>query len=393
MIGEIVKFDNLGRGILYDNDKITFISKCVPGDVIEYDIVKSTKSYNIGKLIRVIIPSKNRITPKCPFFDNCGGCELQHISYKDTIEYKESNIRYLLNKHNINCELSIIKNPQPFNYRNKVTLKIVDGKIGFYESKSNTIVSINECLLASKSINDVISNIDKLNIKNGIVTIRSNELNEILLVINTLGIVNLNNLNTNIIGVVINDKLCYGVDTINEVINGITYQTSYNSFFQVNPYITSLLFNIIKDNIYSDNILDLYCGVGAITLQVASKCKKVTGVEIVDNAIKNAKHNAKINNINNVDFILSDSTKAVKELENNYNTIIVDPPRSGLTKEVCNYLSNSNAKRIIYVSCNPQTLFRDLDLLKEKYEVNKYYLCDMFSYTAHVECVCILDKY
>ena len=115
MIGEIEKFDNLGRGILYDNDLITFVPKTAPGDVIEYEILKKAKKYNIGKLKRVIMPSKIRITPKCPYFDNCGGCDLQHISYKDTIKYKKDNINYLLKKHNYSVKPIVIENDKCLN--------------------------------------------------------------------------------------------------------------------------------------------------------------------------------------------------------------------------------------------------------------------------------------
>ncbi len=392
MIGEIEKFDNLGRGILYDNGVITFVPKTAPGDVIEYEIIKKAKKYNIGKLKRVIMPSKIRITPKCPYFDNCGGCDLQHISYKDTIKYKKDNINYLLKKHNYSVKPMVIENDKCFNYRNKISLKIIDGKIGYYESDTNKIVPINNCLLAKESINNIISNLGLFNIKNGLITIRCNELDEILLIITTEDPVNLDNISSNIIGIIINDKLCYGIDTIKETINNIVYQISYNSFFQVNSLVASKMFNIIKENIYGDNILDLYCGVGAITLQVASNAKNVTGVEIVSNAISNASYNAKLNGINNAKFILQDSSKAIKGLKEYYDTIIVDPPRVGLSNTVCNYLINSNSKRIIYVSCNPQTLFRDLNILKEKYDINSFYLFDMFSYTEHCESIAILER-
>ena len=392
MKGKIEKFDNLGRGILYSDGKITFIPKTCPGDVIEYRIDAEYKNYNEGSLVRIVTPSKMRVQPKCPFYDVCGGCDLEHISYEDTINYKLDNIKYLLNKNDFLVDVSVIKNPKPYNYRNKITLKIVNGKIGYYESKTNNIVPIDNCLLASQTINEVISNIDSFNIMNGNITIRSNELDEVLLSIDTEDKVNLDSINDNVIGIVINGKLEYGFDTINENINDIIYQISYNSFFQVNPYVASKIFDIVKKNVVGNNVLDLYCGVGAIALQVAEKVENVIGVEIVENAISNAMVNAKVNSISNATFILKDSKDAVSTLDNNYDTIIVDPPRIGLSKEVSEYLNNSNAKRVIYVSCNPQTLMRDLSILKEKYIIIKFYIADMFSYTEHCESITVLER-
>ena len=390
MEGKIEKFDNLGRGILYSNGKITFIPKTCPKDVVEYEIIREHKNYNEGVLVRVIIPSKMRIKPLCPYYDLCGGCDLLHISYEDSIKYKENKIKDLLKKDNYDIKPIVVKNSSIYNYRNKISLKVVDGKIGFYKSKSNTIVEINECLLANTLINNVIKDLSKINIKNGNVTIRTNG-KDILLVIDTLDNIDVSKLNVQ--GKVLNKKLINGSDTIFEEINGIKYITSYDSFFQVNPNIASKLFETIIEYINSDDkVLDLYCGVGAITLQIAKKASIVTGVEIVENAIKNAIYNAKLNNIDNAKFILKDSSKAINDLNELYDCIIVDPPRSGLSKEVCIYLFNSSCKRIIYVSCDPGTLFRDLKILNENYKLINYYLFDMFSFTEHCESLVVLER-
>ena len=391
MQGTIEKFDDLGRGILYYNNKITFIPKTCPGDTIEFEIIKEYNSFNEGRLKKIIIPSNKRIIPKCIYYDECGGCLLQHISYKDTINYKINRINYLLHKYEYDIVPVILENPHPYNYRNKISLKVVNKKIGLYKYKSNELVPIKKCSIVDNNINNILSSLNSLNIINGTITIKTNNDNHILLDINSKDKININNVNVD--GIVLNNKLIYGTDTIIEEINGIKYQTSYDSFFQVNPYVACILFDTIKKYIdKNDNVLDLYCGVGAISLQIASICQKVTGVEIVSNAIKNAIYNAKINNITNTKFVLNDSSKAIKELNDYYDCIIVDPPRSGLAKDVCTYLCNSNAKKIIYVSCNPDTLFRDLAVLKEKYSLYKIFVFDMFSFTEHCESVCILER-
>ena len=392
---KIEKFDDFGRGICYIDNKVTFVPNTIPNDLVEIKITKEFKNYNEGKLINILIPSKKRIEPKCPYFSKCGGCVLQNMNYKDTLEYKKEKVINIFKKNKLEINPVVIENANYYNYRNKISLKVIDKKIGYYEPRSHSIVEIDSCLVASNSINKTISLIKKMGINNGLVTIRCNKNDEILIIIESKDKLNIDvdsiKDNIKLVGIVINNKLFYGEDFLYENINGIFYKISYDSFFQVNPYIASKIFNIIKENIKpNETVLDIYSGVGTLSLTASTVAKKVIGIEIVENAVLNAIHNAKINKINNVDFLLNDATKAITKLNLFFDKVIVDPPRAGLTKTVIDTIKKIKPKEIIYVSCDPQTLVRDIKLLSDLYIINKFYIADMFSFSYHVESVCIL---
>ncbi len=392
----IDRFDDLGRGIAYVGDKITFVPNTIPGDTVAITITKENKKYNIAKVDKYIKLSSRRVKPKCPYFDICGGCTLQSISYEDTINYKYNKVKNLFKKNNIDINPTIIKNPSPFNYRNKISLKVVDKKIGFYEENTHNIVEIKECIIASPAINKTIPLISEFNIINGSITIRSNKNDEILIIIesNDKLNININYLKTQIklVGIVINNETFYGDNFLIENVNDYFYKISYDSFFQVNPYVASILFNEVSKRINEeDTVLDLYCGVGTLSLN-AARAKEVIGVEIVENAILNAIFNARINKIDNVKFILNDSTKVVSKLNKKFSKVIVDPPRSGLTKTIIENILSINPEEIIYVSCDPATLVRDILLFIDKYSVSEAIIFDMFSYTYHVETMIILKR-
>ena len=392
---KIEKLDDFGRGICYIDNKVTFVPNTIPNDLVEIKITKEFKNYNEGKLINILIPSKKRIEPKCPYFSKCGGCVLQNMNYKDTLEYKKEKVINIFKKNKLEINPVVIENANYYNYRNKISLKVIDKKIGYYEPKSHSIVEIDSCLVASNSINKTISLIKKMGINNGLVTIRCNKNDEILIIIESKDKLNIDvdsiKDNIKLVGIVINNKLFYGEDFLYENINEIFYKISYDSFFQVNPYIAEKIFNIIKENIKpNETVLDIYSGVGTLSLTAAKVAKKVIGIEIVENAVLNAIHNAKINKINNVDFLLNDATKAITKLNLSFDKVIVDPPRAGLTKTVIDTIKKIKPKEIIYVSCDPQTLVRDIKLLSDLYIINKFYIADMFSFSYHVESVCIL---
>ena len=205
-------------------------------------------------------------------------------------------------------------------------------------------------------------------------------------------ILNLNDKDTNVI-LGTDEKILYGRDYIYDIYDGIKVKLSLKSFYQVNYQQMLKLYAKVKelaDISSNDEVLDLYCGIGTISLYMARFVKHVTGVEIVEAAINNAKDNAKMNNINNVDFILADASKDMDEYIKNKDLVILDPPRKGISKQLIDSLINNKVNKIVYVSCNPATLNRDLDLLSEHYNVSNIYPVDMFPYTIHVECVCVL---
>ena len=394
---KIERFDDLGRGIGYINNKVTFIDKVVPEDIVEVELTKEKKKYNEAKLIKIIKQSPLRIDAKCPYFSKCGGCQFQNISYNDTIKYKKEKIVNIFSKHKISIFPEVITNISPYNYRNKITLKVNNYKIGFYINKTHNLVEINKCLLANPAINASIPLIKRFNICNGEVTIRCNQNAEILIVINSQDNLNIdtNYLKSKIklVGIVVNNKTYYGENSLFERMNNLLFKISYDSFFQVNPFIASQLFQIIGDNIdSSDKVLDLYCGVGTLSLMAAKKAQKVLGIEVVPNAIINALFNARVNDLNNTQFVINDASTAISKIKPDFNKVIVDPPRSGLTKNIIDVLLKIKPDEIIYVSCDPQTLVRDFTLLSSIYEIKKSYILDMFSYTYHIETILMLTK-
>lgn len=394
---DIEKLDDFGRGIGYIDGKITFVPNTVPGDIVNINIIKEHKKYNEATIDNFIKYSEDRVKPPCPYFTKCGGCTLQNLSYENTINYKLNKIKNIFTKNRIDITPKIISNPNPYNYRNKISLKVVETKIGFYLNNTHNIIEIDECLIANPAINECINYIKNFNIINGNVIIRCNQNAEILIIIesqdNLTIDIELLKKKIKLVGIIINNKTFYGKNYLFERINNTLFKISYDSFFQVNPYIASELFQLISDNIKQyDKVLDLYCGVGTLSLNAASKALSVTGIEIVPNAILNALFNASLNDLSNVHFVLNDVSDAIAKIKLDFNKVIVDPPRAGLTKETIDILLKINPTSIIYVSCDPQTLVRDYKLLSDTYEIEKSYILDMFSYTYHVETVLILKK-
>ena len=393
MEAKIERFDHEGAGIALINDKVTFIPKTIPGDIVDIRVTENKKNYQRGKLKKLIKPSNERVEAKCPYYAKCGGCHLQNLTYQDTLNYKINNVKNILSKVNKDIDLTIISNSCEFNYRNKIELKIKDGKLGFYEKATNDIVEIDNCLITDAAINNILPSFKETNIHNAEVTIRINTSKDILIIINSQEKIAYEKLiKENVKGIIINKKLVYGQNYLLDKINDIEYQIYYDAFFQVNPYVAAKLFDIVAENINeNDYVLDLFSGVGTLSLTAAKKAKDVLGIEIVHNAVVSAKNNALKNNINNVTFIEGDVFKKIKDVPNKYNTWCVDPPRKGLDKETIKTITKYKPTKIIYVSCNIHSLVRDLLLIKDLYKIEKFYVLDMFSYTYHAECVCILN--
>lgn len=393
---EIVKIDDFGRGIGFIDGKVTFVPKSVVGDIVDVEIVKTKKKYNVAKIQRIIKPSLKRKNVCCPYFEKCGGCELLNISYQNGLLYKKDKVVNYFKKNNLLITPKVIANDQTYGYRNKISLKAVDRKIGFFEAKSHSVLEIDKCLVAKDSINKVINFVKSIDIINGDITIRSNYKDEILLIIKSndklsIDLDKFKKLSG--IGIIVNDKVIFGKSYFYEKIENLIYKVSYDSFFQVNLNVATKMFNVIKKHIKEeDKILELYSGVGAISLFVSSKAKSLLGMEIVNNAVINANYNAKLNNINNASFVLEDLKTGVKINNYEFNKLIVDPPRSGLSKDVLAFIENKKPQDIIYMSCDMQTLARDVSFLKSMYEITDFYVGDMFSYTYHVECVILLQR-
>ena len=397
----IEALDHFGLGIAHINEKIVFVEKALPGEIVKIEIIEDKKSYSKARVIEYIKISDKRVESVCPYFGICDGCSLMDYNYLETLNFKKKKVQELIlkNKVGYNKDIEVIKNKDYLYYRNKVSLKIVDGKIGYYKSKSHDLIEIKECKVANKEINKVIANYKLLNIENGKLIIRVNTNNEVLIMIESIN----DNYNIDIVklkekiklvGIVYNNKTIYGDNFFYERIGGFLFKVSFNSFFQINHYICSLLFKFINEEVNSnDTILDLYSGVGTLGIVASKKARRVISVEIVKNAVLNGLFNAKINKQNNIQFILGDTSKIVNKIKDNFDTLIIDPPRSGLDKNTISFIKDSLPKKIIYVSCDANTLMRDLKLLENNYEITNYKVLDMFSYSYHLESFVVLKKY
>ncbi|MGN1379540.1 MAG: class I SAM-dependent RNA methyltransferase [Bacilli bacterium] len=266
--------------------------------------------------------------------------------------------------------------------------------MGFYEKNTHKLIEINECKITKKSINKVINLIKSFNLNYANIILRSNYNDEILIIINSKEniIINDDLSKYKIVGIILNDKTIYGENHFMEKIDNLYFDVNYDAFFQVNNYINSKLFEIIKENVSGENILDLYSGVGTLSIMASQNAGIVYAIEVNENAVKSALLNAKINKVKNVCFILGKVEDKINLINDKIDTVIVDPPRSGLDKKTMDYLKKIKASKIIYISCDTQSLANNLNDLINDYIVEKLYLLDMFSYTYHVECILVLHR-
>ena len=400
----VEKLDHEGRGVIRQG-KVTFVENALPNELVEIKILKEKKNYIEAESIKIENPSKDRCNPNCKYFNNCGGCNLLHMNYESTLNFKENKIKEIIAKflkEDIKIN-KIIPTIEPFNYRNKATFH-VKKQAGYYKKNSNEIINIDNCNLVDNSINKILKNIKEINLNNiyEIIIRKSKYIDNSMIIIKVNKDINekeiIGKLNGIVTSIIIYQnkkyKTIYGSNYILEQMNEFKFKISEDSFFQVNTKTAITLYEKVVEYINvqeNENILDLYCGTGTIGIFLSKKAKKVTGIEINASAINNAIENSKINNINNIEFICKDSSKAVLELKEHFDKIIVDPPRAGLDRNTIKFLKESKAKKIVYVSCDPVTLARDLNLLKENYNIKEITPVDMFPYTHHVETVSLLE--
>lgn len=387
----IDRMDHFGNGIGNINGKIIFVKGALSGETVDVTITKDKKSFMEGTINTIIYKSSKRVEPFCKYFGVCGGCSLCHLNYENTLEYKKERVKNILSKYDI-PNINVIRNENDLYYRNKIELKIVDGKLGFYEKSTHNLIEIKECKVTKKSINKSFEFVKNMKLENANVTIRANYNDEVLIIIDSKEKpVILNPEDYKIVGIILNDKCIYGQDNFMEKINNLFFTVSYNSFFQVNNYINLELFNLIKENIVGKTVLDLYSGVGTLSIVASKVVDKVYSIEVTQNAVKNALINAKINKCDNINFILGKVEDKIGFINDKIDTIIVDPARAGLDKKTIEVINKLSPQRIIYVSCDTQSLANNLVDLAN-YETKKFYILDMFSYTYHIECFCILDR-
>ena len=441
---EITDLGSSGEGIGKVDGFTLFVKDALIGDVIEAKIIKTKKSYGYGRLMTILTPSPARVEARCPQARACGGCQIQPLNYADQLTYKENKVKELLERVGKVSDYvmePIIGMEDPWYYRNKAQFPVgmtKDGEIvtGFYAGRTHSIVPVQECFI-QHPLNEQLMSIvrqwmneynvtaydetKQAGLVRHIFTRIGKYTGEVMvcLVINGKKIphpevlierlkavdgmtsicLNINRENTNVIlGKTI--KCLWGQDYITDKIGDIAYRISPLSFFQVNPIQTQKLYGTALEYAEltgNETVWDLYCGIGTISLFLAKAAKKVCGVEIVPEAIADAKENAKLNGIENADFFVG---KAEEVLPKQYDehgvyadVIVVDPPRKGCDEKLLQCMVTMAPKRIVYVSCDPATLARDLNFLEANgYKVKKVRCTDMFPHSTHVETCVLLTK-
>ena len=379
--------DDVGNGITRIDNFVVFVPYALKDEKIKVKIIKLNKRFATGKIEEIIIKSDRRECVKCKSFNECGGCSFLHLSF---LEEKKKKISFINKLFNTNIKEILTNNE--YNYRNKATFHVKDGKIGYYGENTNDLVEFDNCLLLDDRINKIYNTLKNMNLSDITeVVVRTSKKN--IMVIfkgekENFSIEELIN-KINIDSIYLNDKLIYGNAYIIEELSNVKYSIYPNAFFQVNTENMKIMYDKVKEYAGSgDKLLDLYCGTGTIGIYLKDNFREVTGIEVNKEAILNANINKNLNNLNDINFICGDASIAKN---NNYDVIVVDPPRSGLSKKVIDFLNKSNAKTIVYVSCNPKTLKRDLDLL-DKYNMIKIECINMFNKTKHCEVITALER-
>lgn len=392
---EIYKLNHNGEGMGKIDGKIVFIEKTIPGDIVELSDVIEYQNFSRAKIKRIIQSSDFRVPIECPYYQKCGGCHLMGLSYKEQLLYKRGKVKNILHKYaNLDLELKIIGG-EVYHYRNKITLQVEDGQIGLFQPNSTMLVPISHCFLISPKMNQFIQQIQaQINLQQvDRIMIREAQNKYMIQIIGTTDEKTLiDKLFPDVTSLYLNNKKISGLETLTEQLGEYQFLMSPASFFQVNHSQTINLYNQVKKYLGNQNnhILDLYCGTGTIGIYVSSCCKKITGIELNPSSVKDARKNIAINKLNNIEILEGDVGKILKE-KGTYDAIIVDPPRSGLDKRTRKTLLKLRSPKIIYISCNPITLARDLNELKQSYELKDIKLFDMFPNTYHVECCTLLS--
>ena len=426
-----------GEGVAIHEGVVVFVPFSLVGERVLVHVINAKNSFVIAKTIKIIEPSKTRVEPACPYFEKCGGCDLQHMPYEEQLKFKKQMVKNSLEKYAKieNGVLDVIESDKEFRYRNKFAFPVqeVDGKvkIGMFQKNSHRIIEIEDCMLQSETAKTILKLFKEYMLENKIsayneeskkgdvkhIVVREHENKFVLTVVvtnkkfnkfepliqklktkfNSFGIVkNVNNLQNNVIFGNFDEKI-YEIEELDFDEFGIKYSVNNRSFLQVNNYIKNLIYKKIIETLGDQtNVIDAYSGAGLLSSIIAKNAANVWGVEIVKEATENANKLKIKNNLINLTNINGDCAKVIpnlaKQLEGDF-AVVVDPPRKGLDKKVVEAFLESEPKKIVYLSCDPATLARDLGLLKEKYTIDFVQPYDMFPQTANVETlVCLIKK-
>ena len=432
--GTAIDLSSEGKGVVKYHNDIVFVDGLFPNEEADIEILYHRAGVYFGKVKKLFKLSKERIQPRCKICTSCGGCQYQQLDYKAQLKYKTKRVKEALTRiANIKQEvLPCLGMKEPYNYRNKIQVpfnKDKNGKVkfGFYKENSHIIMPIKECAIEDRRAAPILWDIKLLLEEMNIPTynedsgkgifryalIRTSYHYEELMVVLitsqmnfpgqrnfvnelvkrhpeiTTIVENVNSRHTNVI-LGNQEKVLYGPGHIKDDILGLTFEISAASFFQVNPVQVEKLYtsalNLIDFN-KKEIVLDAYSGVGTIGLIAARNAKQVISVEINKSAHKNAIENAKRNNIDNIEFHCADAGEFISKYDGDIDVLIMDPPRSGSDETFLSTVMDKRIKKIVYVSCNPETLARDIKYLSSMYEVNYVQPVDMFPMTAHVETI------
>ena len=448
----ILKIEDMGvdgAGIGKADGMTFFVKDAVIGDVVRAKLMKLKKTYGYARLMELLEASPDRVEPKCPYYRQCGGCQIQALSYEKQLEFKERKVRNNLERIGGFSEIPmepIVGMEESYHYRNKAQFPVgtdKDGHIvtGFYAGRTHTIIPNRDCALGlpvNREILDlVIDFMEKYHVSaydektgkglvrhvlircgftsqekmvcliiNGKSLPHSEKLVEALREIDGMTSISIN-CNTGRTNVILGRKtiVLWGQEYITDQIGEISYEISPVSFYQVNPVQTEKLYGLALE--YADlhgeeNVWDLYCGIGTISLFLAQKAKQVYGVEIIPQAIENAKRNAVKNGIENAEFFVGKSEEVLPEFyekeaaagrKAHADVIVVDPPRKGCDEKLLETIVKMAPDRVVYVSCDSATLARDLKILCENgYELKRARAVDQFCHTVHTESVCLMER-
>ncbi len=441
---DIVDMGESGVGIGKYNGFTVFVDAALVGEKVKVKINKSKKNYAVGDLVEIVQQSPFRVARVCDdSLKMCGGCQIQELDYNKQLELKTNEVKQVVSRigklENVNI-LNTIGMENPFRYRNKaqfpVQMKNAKPVIGFYKKKSHEVIPTAKCMIQHELNDKIIEVVREYILENNvsvydevkhkgilrhIVTKIGFTTGEVMvvLVVNGKKLPNIDklvdkltekiegfktlvlNINTNKTNVILGreNKVICGTGKINDYIGKLVFEISPLSFFQVNPVQTEVLYNKALEyaNLTgNETVFDIYCGIGTISLFLAQKAKKVYGIEIVEDAIKDAKINAKLNGLDNTEFYAGKAEEVVPKMYKEgkkADVVVVDPPRKGCDEKVLDTIISMEPERVVYVSCNPSTLARDLAYLDERgYKCDEIQPVDMFPHSVHVENVAVLTK-
>ncbi len=433
---EIADVNRLGYGVSRIDGMAVFVAGGVTGELCDVRIIKVAKSYGVGRIEKLYVPSPLRAEQTCPVYKQCGGCVFRHIDRKYELELKRSFVMTEFKKVGLSPEvMPVSTDGRTERYRNKAQFPVDSSlRAGFYKERTHEICEADDCLLQPKAFSEIKDKVLAFARENGISGYDEKTGNGILrhinlraskdereialtLVINADDLpkrdllveklktdpriksvsLNINKENTNVITGRKYVPL-FGKDSITDTLLGCGFEISQASFYQTNRGVTELLYSKVHSLVRECEghaVADLYCGIGTIGITLAKALPDISlyGVEIVPEAVENAKRNALRNGLKNASFLCADSADADLEVLKKCDTVIVDPPRSGISRNVADKLVSSGAKNIVYVSCAPDTLARDVRYLCDNgFSADKAFPFDMFPRTGHVETVCLLTR-